>query len=121
MGKAMCVLVVLGGLLILSPTTALAAYGCELPENGKVVVQTSCGEEGILEVKVVTNLSNACVNPTCFGNAIGILVSGDEGQCTGAATLDAEGNAHTKTGCKNGGNTKILIDASSCIPNPCDD
>src|SRR6266403_1318272 len=109
MGKALCLLVVLCGFLVLDPPTVLAAYGCELPENGKVTVTTPCGVSGTLKVKVSTSLSNACVNPTCVGDAIGVLVEGDEGTCAVAATPDAEGNAHTKGACHSGGDTKIEI------------
>jgi hypothetical protein len=120
MRKAMWLLVVLCGLFMITPAAAPAPTVCEFPlENGKLNLEQACGGGGTVDVKVSSSLTNACAALICDGD-VTVVVSGNEGACTGAATLDAEGDAHTKTQCKNGANTKIEIIADSCVGSPCD-
>jgi hypothetical protein len=124
MRKAMWLLMGLFGLFIVSPTAVPASDGCQFPfEKGKLVLNLACSGGGEVIVKASSSFPGACAAVSCPDTSIVVLVEGEfdsiGGLCTATATLDPEGDAHTKALCKNGANTKIEIIADSCVGSPC--
>jgi hypothetical protein len=121
--KLIWVLVVFVALFTIDSPAGLASAsdGCTPLQDGKLTLEVPCGD-GTIEVKVASSLTDACAELVCFGGIPGVVVTGEEGACTGAATLGPDGSAHTKAQCKKiaGTNTKIEITANGCSVNPCD-